>query len=257
MQPRHFLGIAFFALAMKVACLDLSNTQANHKAHILPTETLNATNVIDLAHNLVKDAPQNRAKHTQEQLNCYMRNLKSFISENHLDTFRFEVMAQRLDDDLSCIFGQAELSIFGNGELSRQFSVSSRMFAAMVFATHILGYYDDVHKPHHFLLNRVVDLNVRLWLLVDSHGALNTHLFGYVQKLRTFGKNVEYWKQSFVDLTDVPNEVHQLFDEQVFQAEETIRDLWHQVPGWVLETISTTGIERAQKAPLVEGSTTS
>ncbi|GEQ71201.1 hypothetical protein JCM33374_g4882 [Metschnikowia sp. JCM 33374] len=182
-------------------------------------------------HECKHATPLNETKYTQELLEWFLMQLKSFIEDDHLDTFRFEVMEKRLADDLTCIATHSARIILKNSVLSHHLRVCSKMFESMVFATKVLTLYDNIAKAENYLVNRIVDLNIRFLLLVDLHGFLDTGVVGHVEKLHEYSDSLEFLKKSFAGLKSISNDTTQLFDNQVARAEAMVRNLWAQIPG--------------------------
>ncbi|GEQ70123.1 hypothetical protein JCM33374_g3799 [Metschnikowia sp. JCM 33374] len=81
-----------------------------------------------------------------------------------------------------------------------------------------------------FLLNSLVELNVRVLGLCDSHGMLDVDVRGYSEKLYGFWRNMCSWTEHFQSLEGVAEDIRDLFLDQKIEVEENIENLWGQVP---------------------------
>ncbi|GEQ72582.1 hypothetical protein JCM33374_g6269 [Metschnikowia sp. JCM 33374] len=176
----------------------------------------------------------NETIYTQQKLEWFFRQLRSFIAPSHFDTFRFQVVSKRLAEDLTAIVRQGISVIIESPQLLVQATVASQMFEHMAIATNELNCFESIATAETFLLNRILDINVRLWGLRNSHGHLDTNVRGYVDILRVYNEKVEFWKISFRHLQGVSEGNRILFEAQAVNADMSLRELWGQIPRGLL-----------------------
>ncbi|KAM9938426.1 hypothetical protein OXX80_002086 [Metschnikowia pulcherrima] len=180
--------------------------------------------------NFTNQFSNNDTQYAEESLVWYYNQLLSFIHETHFDTFRFEVMMAKLSIDLSDIMSLAQDVIRHNDKVSRQLQHVAGAFDMMVKSLLILNFYDFVGTAENYVINRVVDLHVRLLNLYNSHGLLNTDIKGCEDILLDFWQNLDEWQEASLTITELSLEIQTLIDEQMAQARARIRILFSQIP---------------------------
>ncbi|KAF7999650.1 hypothetical protein HF325_006326 [Metschnikowia pulcherrima] len=180
--------------------------------------------------NFTNQFSNNDTQYAEELLEWYHNQLLSFIHETHFDTFRFEVVMAKLSIDLSDIMNLAQEVVLHNNQVSRQLQYVAGAFDMMMRCLLILNFYDFVGTSENYVVNRVVDLHVRILKLHTSHGSLNTDIKGCEDMLMGFWLNLDEWQEALWVIPELSLEVQTLIDEQVAQARARIRILFSQIP---------------------------
>ncbi|GEQ72583.1 hypothetical protein JCM33374_g6270 [Metschnikowia sp. JCM 33374] len=197
----------------------------NRRAHL---KHLSKTRDIEL---LELSTSRNQTKDTADKLGEFFRHLQSFIGVRGLDTFRFDVMAKRLAQDVTEIVDQGAVLILDNKILSRQLSTAARMFEHMMQSMRDVEELGVIGTTEALLVINMIHLNVRLWEMYDCYGVLDPAMKNVAETLRGFSSEVQLENRKFRDLASPCSEMGHLFDNEVVRAESTIRSLWAQLFG--------------------------
>ncbi|GEQ70544.1 hypothetical protein JCM33374_g4222 [Metschnikowia sp. JCM 33374] len=163
------------------------------------------------------------------QLQHFILQLKSFIMESYFDTFRFGIMKNQLAKTISEISFLGGNLVHGTGDVAQQYSFALVLFDTMCEAYYALKFYDHVEQPSQYLLNRIIDINVRILRLFNSHGRLDTDVEAYEEKVSEYHNSIWFWRRAFLRLEGVSQEDRAYFINQASRAVATLNILWLQV----------------------------
>ncbi|GEQ68556.1 hypothetical protein JCM33374_g2224 [Metschnikowia sp. JCM 33374] len=173
---------------------------------------------------------QNHTRRNQNMLAWFVIQLKSFIFQTHFDSSGFALVVKRMTRNLVDIEESVRLFDAQNEAVLEHLQFAQKMFDVMKFSMKALKTYTRLGNPDQHLLNRMVQLNVRLWSLYNSQGKLDRMVHEYGSTVIESWKTMSILDDDFKGLPAVPDHIRLLFDEQRAQAEETVHDLWIQIP---------------------------
>lgn len=184
----------------------------------------------NLMYDLLVDlkAQRNETWKTEVMLHWFHEQLMTFILESHFDTFRFGVVYQKIIEDFRNIFKKTHDIIGKNTQLLKQFEFLTNMLDTMIYSTLLLANFEFVGSAQNYLINRMVDLNIRIYRMYNSCGRLDTKKLAHKQKLLVISLEILYWYQKFNDLKDVSSLLKDVFNDQKKQAEKATQDLLSQ-----------------------------
>ncbi|KAM9908900.1 hypothetical protein OXX79_000080 [Metschnikowia pulcherrima] len=171
------------------------------------------------------------SKEVQTRLNIVFDYLRSFFYDTHFDAALFETNAYNVAQQLYSISTLKQMSAWHEDEeLTRQYTFVSSVFEAMELAIHNLKLYAYLGRKEHQLLNRMIEIDVRVLALHNSYGDLDTSTPGYRARVANCWRLLCLCGNAFDDLLSVSSEVRDLFEYHRLRAEENIGALWRQVP---------------------------
>ena len=230
-KPAIIVFLCLFPIALAASAPNVKDSKAIH-IESKANKTLEILPKIEWPgrDNFTNQFSNNDTQYAEELLVWYHNQLLSFIHDTHFDTFRFEVVMAKLSIDLSDIMNLAQDVVIHNDQVSRQLQYVADVFDMMVKSVLTLTFYDFVGTSENYVVNRVVDLHVRILKLYTSHGSLNTDIKGCEDILMGFWQNLEEWQEALWALPELSLDVQTLIDEQVAQARARIRILFSQIP---------------------------
>lgn len=171
----------------------------------------------------------NRTLEIDEMFQWFASQLKSFISEVGFDAFQFDYVREKLSQDFIDIISLARGLIHTNKLILKQYVFCRHVLEVMKFSTEELKELKTARNTAEFLLENIINLNIRIFTLFDSYGIFELETPGNIDKVYELVKSMCCWKEEFQSLDFVPDVISRLFFEYVNQAEEGIQGLWHQI----------------------------
>ena len=172
-----------------------------------------------------------RRKENQAKIQSVFSFLRSFIYDTHFDAVSFETNAYSVAQQLYFISSSKHVSKWHDDEeLSRQFTFVSTVFEAMELARHNLKLYAFLGRKDNELLNRMIEIDVRVLALHNCSGGLDRLIPGYRARIAECWRLLCLCGNAFDDLLKVSKELRDLFEFHRLRAEENLGNLWQQVP---------------------------
>ena len=196
--------------------------------------------------NSVEDSPfQNRyelalspfvseTRNAELRLESFLVYLKGFINATGFDSFSFEKKSRKLDFELRDI-QRSVVDISHHKDIKDRLRFIKHLFHEMQASARDLKRYRESHDLAHHLITCLVQMNVHILMLFNSHGVPDLHngnLSGEVAKQMG---HLRFWNGLFMRLKHVPIEVHLMYVNQYDRAVYTMNLLNRQIPEAVLE----------------------
>ncbi|KAM9905513.1 hypothetical protein OXX69_007154 [Metschnikowia pulcherrima] len=217
-----------------VQCLTLSlilcaNTNAwqndyDHTSHIT-TESL--IELFGLNPNQTGLETKNEIDTTPDlghQLEKFIQELLSFVSENAFANEEFDAAAVSLDKQLMRfveVMDSDSDTYFSSKEIWHEFSFAKYAFRIMVESSENMKRFNYLGWPEEHLINYMSELRARLLVFFDTNGLPNKKYKKFSFKMNHYAGLTSFLVQSFDELTSVPIETRLAFKTQT----EKVRDM--------------------------------
>ncbi|KAM9935789.1 hypothetical protein OXX80_004645 [Metschnikowia pulcherrima] len=117
-----------------------------------------------------------------------------------------------------------------NQRLRFRFDFASTLLSALRRATHDMGVYSYLGETDQHLLNRMIELNVRLFAFHDSIGGLDHSVPMYASRINTCWNQLALWSEAFYKIPDTSSEIREVFEFHRIRAYSKIAEFWKQIP---------------------------
>ncbi|GEQ68909.1 hypothetical protein JCM33374_g2579, partial [Metschnikowia sp. JCM 33374] len=149
--------------------------------------------------------------------------------DSDFDGVRFKASVHNLHRNLSNILRSTRPQIYTNKPLFYQYNQVICMFEAMVEASDALEYYSSMDNTEGYLIRRMIELNIGISALFNSHGVLDLKASENIDQIFVYWNLYSAWRHSFQSLSGVSEDNRLFFQYKASEAEATIRILWAQV----------------------------
>ncbi|GEQ70667.1 hypothetical protein JCM33374_g4346 [Metschnikowia sp. JCM 33374] len=177
----------------------------------------------------VRRTLQIQESEAQQQLEEFVKVLKTFIGELDFDVSSFQWQTEKLGKRLALIESSVQSLQSSDESILEQLGFARHAFKIMVNATELMGFYRSVSGPFHRLINGLISLNVRLLELYDLNGHPDSSMTGYKGKVHSFKSRLEHWGSIFQFFVNVPPDLRLIFETQFIEASDSLRELSMQV----------------------------
>ncbi|GEQ68611.1 hypothetical protein JCM33374_g2279 [Metschnikowia sp. JCM 33374] len=164
-------------------------------------------------------------RRANEALDRFFKHLKSFVHETVFDVYRFETMGDELSQEMRLISDSVERVASCNKEISDQLVFSTYVFQVMVESIELLKYYESIETAGRHFLCAIIDLNVRLLALHDSHGWPDFKIEGLAVRVYSNTQYLHLLKEGFEASGPETFGKRMMFNSQFRQAESTLNFL--------------------------------
>ncbi|KAM9898107.1 hypothetical protein OXX79_006481 [Metschnikowia pulcherrima] len=164
-----------------------------------------------------------QAAWVREKMECFIEELKYFVRDTSFDYESFE--AKSIDLKLYLSKVEAEVADLPfTYSISKQLVYAKDVYDVMLSSAQIASFY--CHKTHEqTLLRKLVQLNMGLIYLQDSHGDPNTEMEGYAETVHRLTRVVKYMEELYEQVTNVSIEVRKNLQVQLEKAKNNLHVL--------------------------------
>ncbi|KAM9899114.1 hypothetical protein OXX69_009612 [Metschnikowia pulcherrima] len=172
--------------------------------------------------------PESLTQSPEIQLKNIFNRLKTFLAPPCFDYETFEKDADQIEMDLKNVTNRVnELS--SPQSFNQQLKHVRKVFSAMVDSIEPLRHYVFMGRSDLHLVNRLIEFNVKLYEMYDSHGEPESAIEGYEDKIVRYTVMLQFWRDQFNELGGVPIGVRRMFERQSVAAGDTINALRSEV----------------------------
>ncbi|KAM9923952.1 hypothetical protein OXX59_004868 [Metschnikowia pulcherrima] len=157
-------------------------------------------------------------------LKSFAQHLKAFVDSGEFAAEEFEWSAHKLEKKLIDIVAQVT-RYQSCHDLVEQLQFLQHVYKSMMLAVPCLTHYDSSGNKGLQLTTFAIGLNVAIFGLFDSHGHPNYGAKDYPAKVYTFMDILEFRRLEFQSLNDVPFSIRYVFQEQILQADKSLKFL--------------------------------
>ncbi|KAJ8139934.1 hypothetical protein OY671_006868 [Metschnikowia pulcherrima] len=157
-------------------------------------------------------------------LKSFAQHLKAFVASGEFAAEEFEWSAQKLEKKLLDIVDQV-VRYHSCHDLVEQLQFSQHVYRSMMLAVPSLIHYDTSGSKGLQLTSFAIGLNVAIFGLFDSYGDPDYRARDYRSRVYTFMDVLEFRRLEFQSLSDVPFSIRYVFQEQILQADKSLKFL--------------------------------
>ncbi|GEQ67542.1 hypothetical protein JCM33374_g1207 [Metschnikowia sp. JCM 33374] len=191
---------------------------------IVSNKTYRASEVHTLRNGSATFAKENKDDLPENQMKRFIETLRVYVNVTSFDHILFKTHIGKLRKELREI-GKSVHKITSVDQPSDQFKVVKNMFEVMVNSVENLEYFGSKDFTGCDLIYKVIELNVRITVLFNTHGALDFDFDGYLDQILLLHRNLFMWKAHFKKLTGVPLNKRFMFNRQANHADKTLEAL--------------------------------
>ncbi|KAM9939160.1 hypothetical protein OXX80_001351 [Metschnikowia pulcherrima] len=156
------------------------------------------------------------------QLEKFIQDLLSFVSENAFANEEFDAAAVSLDKQLMRFVEVMDSDTnFFSEEIWHEFSFAKYAFRIMVESSENMKRFNYLGRPEEHLINYMSELRARLLVFFDTNGLPNKKNKKFGFKMNHYAGLTSFLVQSFDELPSVPIETRLAFTTQT----EKVRDM--------------------------------
>lgn len=167
----------------------------------------------------------------------FYRYLNSFVSLAGFDRPRYMLLATSLSQEFAVIENHVNHLKVGKKRWRRRLKFIKRMLTNMAKVSDTLETYNILNTAEH-LVACVLQLNLMLYSLYDSHGQPNLRMDNYDQMVSKYAQLLHKWNFVFYHLKDVPGDLRVMYDAQVAFTRDTIYFLAGHIRDFYAETLA-------------------
>ncbi|KAM9899074.1 hypothetical protein OXX79_005932 [Metschnikowia pulcherrima] len=172
--------------------------------------------------------PESLTQSPKTQLKNIFDRLKTFLVLPCFDYETFEKDADQIEMDLKNVTNRVN-ELNTSQIFNQQLTHIRKVFSAMVDAIEPLRHYVFMGRSDLHLVNRMIEFNVKLYEMYDSHGEPESAIDGYENKIVRYTVMLQFWRDQFNELGGVPIGVRRMFERQSVAAGDTINALRSEV----------------------------